>query len=250
MNLVSLIIASIGLVISAIYLSFEYAEYGSRLLDHVRELPIEHAVIFSTIPIFALLGYLLDKKLVLEEKLRALSEEKYLGLMENASAAIFVLDSKGGIADANKRAEALTGYAKSSLLGMSFEELYPKEQLALLAENFQHALQRGSCASEDFSMVRKDGSLAPVRISAGAVEHMGEKLVMCIAEDITERRQVESELRASEERYRKLVEFFTVWNRHWRGGQGRFPEQCRGENSRRRKPRRTDWKAHNRTRAS
>lgn len=52
------IIASSGLALNALYLGYKYATTG-YLLGHIKDDPIQYALVFLTIPTFALFGYLI-----------------------------------------------------------------------------------------------------------------------------------------------------------------------------------------------
>jgi PAS domain S-box-containing protein len=73
----------------------------------------------------------------------------------------------------------------------------------LLAQN---ALGKGT-GPDEFILKRKDGTQVTVEIRTQPVRVEGHTLVLGIARDITERKNIEEALRASEEKYRILHEF-------------------------------------------
>ena len=56
------------------------------------------------------------------------------------------------------------------------------------------------------AQVRKDGSVLPVEISSRTIKLDGENAFFSVVRDISKRKQIEIELRESEEKYRALFE--------------------------------------------
>ncbi|MCX5814479.1 MAG: PAS domain S-box protein [Proteobacteria bacterium] len=141
-----------------------------------------------------------------EEKLKE-SEEKYRAYMDNASDAILISDSEGGFLEANKKAEALLGYTKEELTGMDINRIHPKEELARVMDVFKGIMEARLICCNDTRVLRKDGSFVPVDISGSAIDYLGKKVALGIFIDITERKQAEEKLRASERRFADIINF-------------------------------------------
>ena len=133
------------------------------------------------------------------------SEERLRILFEYAPDAYYLSDLMGNFVDGNRAAERLTGYSREELIGKSFLKLnllsldqIPKAA-TLLAQN---ALGKPT-GPDEFSLNRKDGSAVFVEIRTYPVKLEGRTLVLGIANDITERKKAEEELR----QIHKQVEF-------------------------------------------
>jgi len=136
------------------------------------------------------------------------SEERLRVLFEHAPDGYYLSDLKGTFTDGNKAAEEITGYTRDELVGKSYLKLklLPAEQLpraaALLAKN----LLGRSTGPDEFSLIRKDGSIVPVAIRTHPVRVAGQRLVLGIARDISVRKQAEKALQESEERFQDLLD--------------------------------------------
>jgi len=137
------------------------------------------------------------------------SERRYRGLFENANDPIATFTLDGTLTSVNPAVEEMLGYAAQELVGRSFVELAHPSGVAALEDRLRRARagERLSPAIE-FTLLRRDGTaltaegrIGPARDEAGRVAGW-----QVIFRDTTERRRAEAELRASEERYRTLVE--------------------------------------------
>ena len=153
----------------------------------------------------------LDNAQMLEDRNRAelalrLSERKYRLLFEEAKAAIYISTRDGTIVDCNRTALDLFGMDRNEALGIDAHRLYaePGHRKA-----FQEAIESdGFVRDYPVQLKRKDESIIDCLETAtvwrdqdgGVAGYQG------ILLDVTLQKRAEAALRASEERYRKLVE--------------------------------------------
>jgi PAS domain S-box-containing protein len=123
--------------------------------------------------------------------------------------AIFALDTTGHVLSWNEGAQRLKGYAAEEILGRHFSTFYPESDLAngKPAWELEMALRDGRFEDEGWR-IRKDGSLMWANVIITALHDDSGKHVgfAKVTRDLTERRSVEETLRASEERFRLLVQ--------------------------------------------
>lgn len=138
------------------------------------------------------------------------AESKFRTLFETANDGIFLLDASGFV-DCNQKGADMYGRAKEALIGHSPAEFCPEKQAdgrpsaTVVAEQIQVALA-GEPTNFEWRSLRADNTQFDVDISLNRIELGGKVYLQAIVRDITERKQVEEALRASELRYRLLVE--------------------------------------------
>lgn len=131
----------------------------------------------------------------LEEELRA-SQERFQALFELAPDALYLNDLQGRFVDGNRAAEEMVGYSREELIGRSFLEagiLVPEDvpkAAAILARN----VLGQATGPDELTLRRKDGRLIPVEIRAIPLKVERQTLVLGIARDITQRKQMEEAL--------------------------------------------------------
>ncbi|OGR86211.1 MAG: hypothetical protein A2021_05505 [Elusimicrobia bacterium GWF2_52_66] len=135
------------------------------------------------------------------------SEEKYRTLFENANAGILLADAgTGTLLDANNAAEFLLGRTRKELIGMNRQKIHPPEEAEYYKKHFLNHVKQGTVNFADALIVRKDGARIPVKISASVIRVKGKKAILGIFNDVTVQKQMEAALKASENKYRALVE--------------------------------------------
>jgi PAS domain S-box-containing protein len=138
-----------------------------------------------------------------ERELRA-SEARFRTFVDHAMDAFFLLDDRLTVIDVNRQACDSLGYSREELVGM-----HPRDVDVGLDEASIKRLNQRIIAGETLTFEtrhrRKDGTSFPVEIRAGQFEPGGRQL--CLVRDVTERKRSEDALRASEERFRTLVQF-------------------------------------------
>ncbi|KJV24715.1 hypothetical protein VI06_21410 [Aquitalea magnusonii] len=154
-------------------------------------------------------GYTARVEAQVEEKIAELSEssEKLRGLYQLSPLGIALTDMQGRFIDFNGAFLKICGYSADELKTLDYWALTPKRyetdelaQLAMLQQN-------GRYGPFEKEYMRKDGHLVPVSLNGLLLKgRNGETYIWSIVEDITERRQVETTLRDSEERWKFALE--------------------------------------------
>ena len=128
--------------------------------------------------------------------------------------AIFMLDPQGRVVTWNAGAELIKGYRPDEIIGQHFSRFYPPEAVA--QEHPEHELkvaaETGHLQEEGWR-VRKDGTRFWANVVITALRDPDGDLVGYgkVTHDLTQRRAHEEALKASEERFRLLVERVTEY---------------------------------------
>jgi PAS domain S-box-containing protein len=151
------------------------------------------------------------------------SEAKYRQLHESLTDAFVSVGLDGCILEFNRAYREMLGYTHEELLRLTYIELTPtrwhEAEIRILNEQI---LAQGSSDVYEKEYIRKDGSVFPVELREFLIRDDAGRpaAIWGIARDITDRKQAETALRESEERFRRIVETAEegVWqvDRSWR----------------------------------
>src|SRR6516225_7774685 len=130
------------------------------------------------------------------------SEERFRGTFENAAVGITHNDSAGRFLRVNGTYCAIVGYAREELLQKTFQDITHPDDRAGNVELYR-ALLRGDSPILGLQKryVRKDGSKVWVELSASLQRDAAGQpaYVIAVAQDISERKRLDAELRAAKE---------------------------------------------------
>jgi PAS domain S-box-containing protein len=138
------------------------------------------------------------------------SEDRFRSLLEGVrDYAIVMLDAEGRVASWNTGARRITGWDEVQIVGQHFSRFFPEDEVA--ADEPRRALEeavRTGRSEHQGWRVRQDGSRfwADVVLTAVRDERGRLRGFWDIARDITDRREVEQAMRASEAKFRRLLE--------------------------------------------
>lgn len=133
------------------------------------------------------------------------SETLFKTVFEAAADPIFLTDPVNGrILDLNPAAFLGSGYSREELLDMAILDLVDPDQTLtpMQPEDFVKELEKHGRLFFEFFHRKKDGSKLIVEISSCLAEQNGEKVVLSLVRDVTDRKQKEAEL----DRYRQNLE--------------------------------------------
>jgi PAS domain S-box-containing protein len=117
--------------------------------------------------------------------------------LENASDAVFWVNSQARVMYANEAACQSLGRSREDLLSLSVSDidaLLPKEAWT---EFWERIKIQGSSVFETQSKT-KEGRIFPVEVTANYMEFDGQEFIFAFARDLTKRRAMESQLRQSQ----------------------------------------------------
>ncbi|MEW6129016.1 MAG: PAS domain S-box protein [Acidobacteriota bacterium] len=134
-----------------------------------------------------------------EEALRS-SEAKFAKAF-NASPLSMTIGIEGRIIDANDTFLKNSGYSREEVIGHTTVELNIYEKPEDRFKIMRLLKEEGAIHNLEINFRVKSGELRTHLLSAEIIELDGQQGVLMVANDVTERKQVEEALRASEERF-------------------------------------------------
>lgn len=141
------------------------------------------------------------------------SEGRFRSLFNFATDGIFLLDPSDKeiptIVDVNIAACVMNKYTRRELIGKPVTFIDDNEGTKKVPDILDR-LKAGEEVTFEIDHARKDGSVFPVEVSARLLYIEGRPYILSIDRDITERKQVEDELRKHRERLLEMVEEKTV----------------------------------------
>ena len=158
----------------------------------------------------------------LEEKIRRLEREnqaltraagehaaRLRSLLDSMQEAYLEVDLRGKVTAFNEMAVTMLGYGPDELLGMDYHRFSSPEVSTRIFKVFNRVYTTGEPASMvDYEALHKDGSLRDHELSVWLMRDAEGQGVgfHVLVRDVTDRKRSERRLRASEERYRAIVE--------------------------------------------
>ncbi|MBN2780399.1 MAG: PAS domain S-box protein [Candidatus Marinimicrobia bacterium] len=143
---------------------------------------------------------------VLREQALKESEEKYRLIVENANDGIEITQ-QDKIIFANKRFSDMLGYTADEVKDIPFSRIFTEKAIFELKER-ETKRRKGETKTHHYETTfrKKDGSVINVSVNYDIIDFKGKPATFAIVRDITEQKQADELLKASEEKYRHLFE--------------------------------------------
>ncbi len=122
------------------------------------------------------------------------ARQRYAGLFEDSIDPILITDLRGIVTDANHRAEAFLGYARTDLLGLSALGLHLPESPERIPEDLG-LMGAGETLFYNARATHRDGHPIPIEVHLKRIDLGQQPCVQWILRDISERQALD-ELRA------------------------------------------------------
>jgi PAS domain S-box-containing protein len=141
----------------------------------------------------------------IEEALRK-SERQYRLLFESNPQVMWVYDlATLRFLAVNDAAVGHYGYSRAEFLDMTIKDIRPPEDVKLL-EKYLASDNAERANAGEWRHRKKDGTIITVDITSNRLAFGGRPAEFVLVHDVTERKQAETALRISEDRYRDLVD--------------------------------------------
>ncbi|VVB71224.1 Methanogenesis regulatory histidine kinase FilI [uncultured archaeon] len=128
----------------------------------------------------------------------------YQLISSHARDIILLMHRNGKIIEANDAAVKAYGYSHEELASMRIGDLRDAETLSEMPQQMEQDCSRGILFETRHR--RKDGSIFPVEVSSRGTIIWGERVLLSIIRDTSERKQSQEALLESENRYRAIFE--------------------------------------------
>jgi len=180
---------------------------GSKIKMNLTVAPIKNDL--NEIVRFLGVGVDITARYEAERKIKN-SEERFRTIFENANDSIFLM-KEGIFIECNPQTLQAFGCSKDQIIGVPPHKFSPEFQkngitsIELANEKINNAL-KGETQFFEWTHMRFDGTLFEAEVSLNKFVLNDEVYIQAIVRDITERKNAESILKESEEKYKTLME--------------------------------------------
>lgn len=135
------------------------------------------------------------------EMARRESEIKYRTLIETTGTGYVILTESGTVLDANSEYVKLSGHAKlTEIIGQSVLTWTAAHHRARNDVSLENCLSTGLVRNLEIDYVTEDGSILPVEINGSVMVQKGEKVILAMVKDISQRKEAERSIAEEQER--------------------------------------------------
>jgi len=141
------------------------------------------------------------------EAQREESEFQFRNLAEHSPSMIFI-NQGGRVVYANQKCEEIMGYTREELLSPEFDflSLLWGDSRQRAWENFQRHLDQDLLLTTEYTLLTRSGKRLETLLSSRTIRYRGNRAILGILTDITDRKRTENALAESEMMYRTLVQ--------------------------------------------
>lgn len=141
------------------------------------------------------------------------SEEKFREMADLLPQIIFETDAQGNFVFVNKQASKIFGYPEDfKISGLNSINFHAEEDRARVIDNIRLSMAGQQVENNEYKMVRRDGSTFQALVYSSPIVKENTPIgLRGIIVDISERKQAEDALRASEEIFNQFMEHSPIY---------------------------------------
>ncbi|MBN1197752.1 MAG: PAS domain S-box protein [Bacteroidales bacterium] len=131
------------------------------------------------------------------------NEQTYRDLIDGMNDTVWIIGFDGNLIDVNRTAVEVLGYSKEELLStglFGIDSSLKKEAITSLASK----MPEDKIQVFETTHKAKDGRIIPVEISSSIINYQGEKVILSIARDLTERKRIQMQLMKQSKELKEL----------------------------------------------
>lgn len=126
-----------------------------------------------------------------------LSAKKYTSnILKSMSDTLIVISPEGMIITINNAACRMLNYEEHEIIGQHFKKIYIKKELPFNEAQFNNLIENSCNSNFETTYLAKDGNKIPVSFSSSLLLNENQEIegIVCVAQDITERKRAEAEI--------------------------------------------------------
>jgi PAS domain S-box-containing protein len=141
------------------------------------------------------------------------SEEKFREMADMLPQIVFETDAQGNFVFVNKQAFKIFGYPEDyEIAGLNSVNFHAEEERARVIDNIRLCMAGQQVENNEYKMVRRDGSTFQALVYSSSIVKENTPIgLRGIIVDISERKQAEDALRASEEIFNQFMEHSPIY---------------------------------------
>ena len=130
------------------------------------------------------------------EKALKASEEKYRSIFDTAANIILSVDKDGTILEYNEKLRSTLGFSRSELYTENISKLIHPDHLSTAMESIREVFSHGISLNKECKMVAKNGDVIDVSVNSSGLKENSDDYtrMICMIEDITEKKQARDNL--------------------------------------------------------
>ncbi|MBC7651776.1 MAG: PAS domain S-box protein, partial [Deinococcales bacterium] len=135
------------------------------------------------------------------------SEKKYKNLFDNNPSPMFIWDFETlKILDCNEEALLKYGYTKAEFLQLTIKDIRPAEDILIIEAAIKSEDVYGNIHKQIWRHQKKNGDIMFMDITGHLINYHGRRASLLVLLDVTEKIEIEDQIKTSEAKYRLLVE--------------------------------------------
>ncbi|MDH3215283.1 MAG: ATP-binding protein [Candidatus Krumholzibacteria bacterium] len=120
---------------------------------------------------------------------------RYKTLQDNANDIIMIINKNTGkLVEVNRKCESVLGYSNEQLVGLSYFDLFAREDQYQARRDFINILSQKSLGFVDRRMINRDGNVIYVDINANLIKVKEDLFIQMIVHNVSQRRMLEQQI--------------------------------------------------------